>query len=66
VFSTLFFTETFGTDKGLGFFITDCWMRLDYPLMYFGIILLSLSGLGMFLMVDIADRYFCRWRGEDR
>ncbi len=62
VFSALFFTETFGTDKGLGFYITDNQMRLDYALMYFGIIVLSLGALILFLLVDLADRILCRWR----
>ncbi|MDL2285448.1 ABC transporter permease [Desulfovibrio sp. OttesenSCG-928-F07] len=62
VFSALFFTETFGTDKGLGFYITDNQMRLDYALMYFGIIILSLSAFLLFLAVDIADKTLCRWR----
>ncbi|MCL1815157.1 MAG: ABC transporter permease [Treponema sp.] len=60
VFSALFFTETFGTDRGLGFYITDSQMRLDYPLMYFGILSLSVAALALFLLVDAADRLFCR------
>ena len=63
VFSALFFTETFGTDRGLGFYVTDSQMRLDYPLMYFGIFSLSVAALVLFLLVDAADRFFCR-RGK--
>lgn len=62
VFSALFFTESFGADYGLGLYITDSQMRLDYPLMYFGIVILSLGALLLFLLVDAADRLFCRWR----
>ncbi|MDR2504345.1 MAG: ABC transporter permease [Deltaproteobacteria bacterium] len=62
VFSALFFTETFGTDQGLGYYVTDSQMRLDYPLMYLGILSLSLTALILFLLVDAADRLFCRWR----
>lgn len=61
-FSALFFTETFGTNRGLGFYITDSQMRLDYPIMYFGILVLSLGAFALFLLVDIADRIFCAWR----
>ena len=64
-FSALFFTETFGTDKGLGFYITDSQMRLDYPLMYFGILALSLGAFALFLLVDLADRAFCSWRYKE-
>lgn len=60
--SALFFIETFGTDKGLGFYITDSQMRVDYPQMYFGIIVLSLIGFALFLIVDLMDRIFCKWK----
>lgn len=60
--SALFFIETFGTDKGLGFYITDSQMRVDYPQMYFGIIVLSLIGFALFLIVDLLDRIFCKWK----
>lgn len=60
--SALFFTETFGTDKGLGFYITDSWMRIDYIQMYFGIFVLSLAGFVIFLILDLIEKYFCRWK----
>lgn len=60
--SALFFIETFGTDKGLGFYITDSQMRVDYGQMYFGIIVLSLIGFALFLIVDLMDRIFCKWK----
>lgn len=60
--SALFFTETYGTDKGLGFYITDSWMRIDYTQMYFGIILLSLLGFVLFLLFDIIEKYCCKWK----
>jgi NitT/TauT family transport system permease protein len=63
-FSCLFFTETFGATGGLGFYITDNQMRLDYPLMYFGILALSLGAFALFLLVDLADRAFCPWQNQ--
>lgn len=60
--SALFFTETFGTDKGLGFYITDSWMRIDYIQMYFGIILLSLAGFILFVIFDLIEKYTCKWK----
>lgn len=59
--SVLFVTETFGTDKGLGFFIVDAWMRMDYLTMYAGIVMLSIIGFLLFLLTDVADAVFCRW-----
>lgn len=60
--SALFFTETYGTDKGLGFYITDSWMRIDYPQMYFGICALSLVGFLIFFSIDILENVVCRWK----
>lgn len=60
--SALFFIETFGTDKGLGYYITDAQMRIDYTQMYFGIIVLSFIGFGLFLLVDLLDRVCCKWK----
>ena len=59
--SVLFVTETFGTDKGLGFFTVDAWMRLDYIKMYAGIASISVIGFLLFVAIDIADAVFCRW-----
>lgn len=59
--SVLFVTETFGTDKGLGFFTVDAWMRLDYIKMYAGIVSISVIGFLLFVAIDIADAVFCRW-----
>ena len=34
--SVLFFTETFGTKYGMGYFIMDSWLRVNYLDMYAG------------------------------
>ena len=60
--SILFFTETFGTEYGMGYFIMDSWMRVNYLDMYAGIIVLSLMGFLIFTAIDIAENYFCSWR----
>lgn len=46
--SVLFFTETFGTKYGIGYFIMDSWLRVNYLDMYAGIVVLSLIGLFLF------------------
>lgn len=63
--SALFFTETYGTDKGLGFYITDSWMRIDYTQMYFGICALSLVGFLIFFSIDILENVVCRWKKSE-
>ena len=60
--SVLFFTETFGTQYGLGYFIMDAWMRVNYADMFSGILILSVLGLLLFGLVDLLERVLCRWR----
>ena len=59
--SVLFVTETYGTTLGLGYYITDAWMRIDYLDMYAGIALLSLVGVLLFILVDLAEVVLCPW-----
>jgi NitT/TauT family transport system permease protein len=60
--SVLFFTETFGTDRGVGFYIIDAWMRLDYGHMALGIAALSLLGLALFFAIDRLEKHVCKWK----
>ena len=60
--SVLFFTETFGTKYGMGYFIMDAWLRVNYLEMYSGIVVLSLIGLVMFTTIDMIEQYACRWQ----
>lgn len=59
--SVLFFAETFGTVWGLGFYIMDMWMRLDYVQMYAGIIVLGLVGLLSVSLVNRLQKRICPW-----
>lgn len=60
--SILFFTETFGTEYGLGYFIMDAWMRVNYLEMYSGIVVLSFMGFAIFSIIDLAEGRLCAWR----
>ena len=60
--SVLFFTETFGTQYGMGYYIMDAWLRVNYLDMYAGIVVLSLMGLLLFGLIDMAEYVTCRWR----
>ena len=60
--SVLFFTETFGTQYGMGYFIMDAWLRVSYLEMYAGIVVLSAMGLVLFGTLDLAERWLCRWQ----
>jgi len=59
--AVLFFSENFGTKFGLGFFITDSMMRINYPAMYSGIIVLSLIGFLLFSLVDFMQLTIAKW-----
>ncbi len=59
--SVLFFAETFGTRWGLGFYIMDMWMRLDYKQMYAGILVLGILGLISVTLVNRLQRHICPW-----
>lgn len=60
--AVLFFSETFGTRTGLGWFVMESWMRLSYVDMFAGILCLGLLGLALFLGVDAVHRRLCRWQ----
>ncbi len=60
--SVLFFTETFGTKYGMGYFIMDAWLRVNYLEMYSGIVVLSLIGLVLFTAIDLIERQACHWQ----
>ncbi len=62
--SVLFFTETFGTQYGLGYFIMDSWMRINYVDMFSGILILGVLGLLLFGLVDLIERKVCRWKAN--
>ena len=60
--SVLFFTETFGTQYGMGYFIMDAWLRVNYLDMYVGIMVLSLMGLALFSILDAIEYRVTRWQ----
>ncbi len=60
--SVLFFTETFGTEYGMGFLIMDSWIRVNYLEMYASILVLGIIGLLLFLLLDLIERMVCRWK----
>lgn len=59
--SVLFFTETFGTQYGMGYFIMDAWLRVNYLDMYAGIVVLSGIGLLLFGLLDLVEHRACHW-----
>ena len=64
--AVLFFAETFGTTRGLGWFVMESWMRMSSVDMFAGILCLGLVGLGLFCAIDFAQRWLCRWQQRPR
>ena len=64
-FSILFFSEAYGTNQGIGYFIQDAWMRINYIDMYSGIVILSTVGLILFIIIDILESILCRWKSKN-
>lgn len=60
--AVLFFAETFASFDGLGYFIQDGMETRNYPAMYAGIIGMALLGIGLYALVDLTERRFCRWQ----
>ncbi|NJD03216.1 MAG: ABC transporter permease [Ruminiclostridium sp.] len=59
--SVLFFSENYATVYGIGYFIMNSWAIVRYDEMFAGILALSLIGLVIFKLVDIAEKKTCRW-----
>lgn len=59
--SVLFFGESFATTYGIGYFIMNSWLMVNYVEMFSGILALSLLGLVLFSLVDWLERRTCRW-----
>ncbi len=59
--SVLFYAENFATTYGIGYFIMDSWIKVNYVEMFSGILALSILGYFLFKLIDIIERKVCRW-----
>ena len=59
--AALFFGENFATTYGIGYFIMNCWIMVDYVQMFAGILALSLMGMLIFKIIDLLERRLCPW-----
>ena len=59
--ATLFFSENFATTYGIGYFIMNCWVMVDYVQMFAGILAISLMGILFFKLIDYMERRLCPW-----
>ena len=59
--AVLYFTESFDTRSGLGFYIMDSWQALAYPQMYAAALAMALLGLAIYLGLSRMEKQWCRW-----
>lgn len=59
--SILFFGENFATTYGIGYFIMNSWLMVNYVEMFSGILALSIMGLLIFKLIDVLENKLCRW-----
>lgn len=58
--AVLFFTESFATNAGLGYYvIVDTFQRIAYPEMYAGVVAMSVLGLVLYFVVDFLEHKLC-------
>jgi NitT/TauT family transport system permease protein len=58
--AVLFFTESFATNAGLGYYvIVDTFQRIAYPEMYAGVLAMSVLGLILYFIVDTLEHVVC-------
>lgn len=59
--SIIFFAENFASTYGIGYFIMNSWVMVDYVDMFSGILALSLLGLLLFRCIDLIEDRFLKW-----
>lgn len=59
--SVLFFGENFATTYGIGYFIMNSWLMVNYVEMFSGILALSIMGFLIFKLIDILENKLCGW-----
>ncbi|HAX73724.1 MAG TPA: ABC transporter permease, partial [Firmicutes bacterium] len=60
--AALFFAENYATKFGIGYFIMNAWVKVDYVEMYAGIISISFFGIILFKTIDYMQNKFCHWK----
>jgi len=61
--AVLYIAELIATQRGLGYYIYfNGSTLLDYPVMYAGVLAMSLLGLGLYFTVDWLEHRLCKWQ----
>ena len=59
--SVLFFAENYATQLGIGYFIMDSWLKINYTAMFAGVVVISLMGSLIFAALDMLESKICNW-----
>lgn len=57
----LFFAENYATNRGIGYYIMNAWIKANYIEMYSGIVAISLFGIALFRLIDWMNHKLCSW-----
>lgn len=60
--SVLFFSENFATDYGIGYYIMNSWIMVNYLQMYTGIVFISLLGIFLYKTIEIIEKKTMPWK----
>jgi NitT/TauT family transport system permease protein len=60
--SVLFFSENFATDYGIGYYIMNSWIMVNYLQMYTGIVFISLLGIFLYKSIELIERKLMPWK----
>ena len=58
----VFFAENYATRLGIGYYIMNAWIKVDYVEMYSGIVGISLCGMGLFKLTEWIEYLVCKWK----
>lgn len=59
--AVLFYAENFATRYGIGYFIMNSWVMVNYIDMFSGILAISILGLLIFKLIDLLENHYCDW-----
>ena len=58
--------EFVGANKGLGYVILQANGNLDTPMLFAGLLVMSLIGVVLFILVEIAEKLLLPWHASRR
>ena len=60
--SVLFFSENFATEFGIGYYIMNSWIMVNYLQMYTGIVFISILGIFLYKIIEIIEKRIMPWK----